>query len=198
MSSIISRSLWSFVSRNNDIVVIDNQNRKMKSCIDLYLKPFINHHHDLDEFVQKYCTETFLLFIQGITLFAEDGPKIGKPSELQRRIYDNMYQALIGEQDVQHSYKVERSMFESCFHIADVSLININVEFNTKHTPIKCTMTFRVGDYAKLIDIFTKRVLNGPVRCERHIFYNDDTHLTFFKTSSYFSKHNKWIKSKYN
>jgi len=244
------KQMWSHVHHNNEYVMIKGTRRKLKSCIDLFLKPLINQEQDVDTFRNHYCTRMFLQFIQGITLFYEDGPTdIGKPAyhraascgpdkittqqyrkenltcagvdeakELIRRrrnvsncyieriIYDRLYNNIVGEQNFKHrmqKFQVEREMFESCFHFADIALVDVFVEMNNIYVPIRCIMLFDAktpdGKYASIRDTYDKPKLNGIVKCTRAITFPDDPRpFLFHKTATFYEKNKKWVASRHN
>ena len=78
---------WMYVSRpdrRQTIVRVQNKPRKLHSLVELVLKPLVNKKSTMVEWIESYISKYFLMFIQGITLFASDGndigPNIGKPA----------------------------------------------------------------------------------------------------------------------
>lgn len=73
--NIISKS-WKYIHDNGDAII--NHRSKLKSIIDLVLKPLIAPFRTIEKWLENYTSTYFLQFIQGITLFHEDG--IDEPS----------------------------------------------------------------------------------------------------------------------
>ena len=84
---VIFQKTWDYaldpLNRKKSIV-LDGANRKMQSIIDIVLKPMLGKSSTLLAYVESVVSRYFLLFIQGITLFHDDGPdiigKMGKPA----------------------------------------------------------------------------------------------------------------------
>lgn len=73
--NIISKS-WKYIHDNGDAII--NNRGKLKSIIDLVLKPLIAPFRTIEKWLENYTSTYFLQFIQGITLFHEDS--IGEPN----------------------------------------------------------------------------------------------------------------------
>jgi hypothetical protein len=67
--NIISKS-WKYIHDNGDATI--NHRGKLKSIIDLVLKPLIAPFRTIEKWLENYTSVYFLQFIQGITLFHDE------------------------------------------------------------------------------------------------------------------------------
>lgn len=239
--------VWNYIAKSKDSIIIEKVPRKLKSCIDLYLKPLISNKHDILSFCESHCTKQFLMFIQGITLFDSDGPEMGKPAYhrnascgprhttekyknqnlscigvkeakefqrvrrnvwncfMERLIYDRIYNHVLYGQNFNHKlqvHTVERKIFETCFHMSEFYLLDLRVDMNDHFTPTRLICRYETinknGEKANIIDIYKKKLLTGPVDCERKVYYQGERRPhVYHKTSTFFSN-SEWVPSKHN
>jgi hypothetical protein len=59
-------------------IIHNGQNRQLRSIVDLVFKPLVEGMSSMSSWMDSYVTKYFLMFIQGITLFASDGDNVGR------------------------------------------------------------------------------------------------------------------------
>ena len=246
-------NLWKFIAGKGNMVMIDGVRRPLRDIINAHLKPFFDNCVGVEEFIRHSVTKMFLFFIQGITLFRQDGENItGRPiyhrtascgpkgtsktldleyknnnlsclgvkeaDELRRRmrnvwnchlersIYDILYSTYFTSQDSGHILQknnVERKLFESCFPMIHMSIINIFISKWDGNVPLELTLKYskQVEGY-KERGIVTEKYMrkhlgNGlytvDVFCERIMAYPDGKKRAWTKVSSFQNKNVDWI-----
>lgn len=95
------------------MVIITNERVPLRSLIKTHLQPFIDGANDIEVFIKNFVTRQFLLFIQGITLFREDGDDVIGDA-LGRPAYHR--QASCGPDNADKQYKLNNL---SCLGVQD-------------------------------------------------------------------------------
>ena len=244
-------SIWNIIKGKNNMVLINGNRQHFRKAITSYLQPIVLNSNGIDAFIMRHVSECFLHFIQGITLFRENGddvmaPNLGTPAyhraascgpelasleykndnmsclgvkqadELRRRkrniwncnlerlIYDAMFEKYFSEQNYRHRYQmihVERELFETCFPLIELHIALVNVKWDN-HMPVQLDLVYKkkwnATEYVMVKEVYKRRVnRNGLyellVFCERLVTMPNGRKKLYTKTSSFLSTKDKWV-----
>jgi hypothetical protein len=106
----IFKNTWDHVldpKYSADMVVVGGKKRKLQSIVDVVLKPFFANKKitTLLAYIESIVSKRFLMFIQGITLFHDDGTDVLPGNKLGRPAYHR--EASCGPNNGLMKYKME-------------------------------------------------------------------------------------------
>ena len=106
-------SLEAYLTSRSNLVIVNGIKEPLRKTKELFLKPFYNNLSSVETYIQSFVTSRFLLFIQGISLFREDGNDV-IGSQLGRPAYHRS--ASCGPKKASKEYK-QANM--SCLNVTD-------------------------------------------------------------------------------
>lgn len=106
--------LWAYVKGRGNMIEINGKRQAMRNIIPLHFIPFLDGAKSVQGFIQAHVTRQFLRFIQGVTLFREDGDDV---LEKQLGIPAYHRSASCGPDNASHAYKHDNM---SCRDVQDL------------------------------------------------------------------------------
>ena len=105
--------IWKHVKAHGNMVLVEGVRVPLRSLVKTHLQPFLDGANDVEAYIRNFVTRQFLLFIQGITLFRDDGDDVIGDA-LGRPAYHR--NASCGPDNANKQYKLENL---SCLGVHD-------------------------------------------------------------------------------